>query len=589
MPRLERGIRVVVVLALCFAALEAVRNVWVCDDAFISFRYAKNLVDGHGLVFNAGERVEGYTNFLWTMLVAAGMTAGVDPVVFGHVVGILFHLATIVLLLRSTAVAVPVAAVALALHHHSAEFASCGLETAMFTFLVTVGLMRLIAATAAKDHVLASLALVLATMTRPDGVLFVVVAAALVLWLSIRQQRWELLVAFTLPLLLIYLPYFVWRVTYYGDLLPNTFYAKAANEPRLDQGLTYVSLYFLHYPAVVVGLVFWGMLAWQRRAADIVQGGWDGMRSPVLLLGAGLLWLAYVAWVGGDFMFGRFVLPVTPVLLLGLQEFLRGRRLAWNLGLGAAVLVAGSVPYLTARMIESYMQRYRVTDEHGSYPAWLMQAQREIVEQLRLQVGGARVCFAIGGGEAVQAYYGEFAEVIEMHGLTDRFIARRPIEGVRVKQPGHEKRLPYTDPYLCKERKVHLINGTVFMAFRLGHDRVGHHRQFEFHVDDIPYPDPRRVDDNGNPIPPKKLRFTGWLKLTLLTYQRELMDQLKTRTGVRFEPFDEFLDRYIASLDTRPRQEVEADYQAFRAFYFDVNYDPERELAFEKYLGRKGR
>ncbi|MHC5071192.1 MAG: hypothetical protein ACYTGO_11980, partial [Planctomycetota bacterium] len=181
MPRLERGIRVVVVLALCFAALEAVRNVWVCDDAFISFRYAKNLVDGHGLVFNAGERVEGYTNFLWTMLVAAGMTAGVDPVVFGHVVGILFHLATIVLLLRSTAVAVPVAAVALALHHHSAEFASCGLETAMFTFLVTVGLMRLIAATAAKDHVLASLALVLATMTRPDGVLFVVVAAALVL------------------------------------------------------------------------------------------------------------------------------------------------------------------------------------------------------------------------------------------------------------------------------------------------------------------------------------------------------------------------------------------------------------------------
>src|SRR5690606_452754 len=50
--------------ALCFGLLRAIELRWVCDDAFISFRYAQNLIDGHGLVFNAGERVEGYTNFL---------------------------------------------------------------------------------------------------------------------------------------------------------------------------------------------------------------------------------------------------------------------------------------------------------------------------------------------------------------------------------------------------------------------------------------------------------------------------------------------------------------------------------------------
>ena len=44
---------------------------FLCDDAFISFRYALNLVEGHGLVFNAGERVEGYTNFLWVLELAA--------------------------------------------------------------------------------------------------------------------------------------------------------------------------------------------------------------------------------------------------------------------------------------------------------------------------------------------------------------------------------------------------------------------------------------------------------------------------------------------------------------------------------------
>ena len=44
---------------------------FVCDDAFISFRYVRNLVEGHGLVFNPGEYVEGYTNFLWVLELAA--------------------------------------------------------------------------------------------------------------------------------------------------------------------------------------------------------------------------------------------------------------------------------------------------------------------------------------------------------------------------------------------------------------------------------------------------------------------------------------------------------------------------------------
>ena len=44
---------------------------FLCDEAFISFRYARNLVEGHGLVFNPGERVEGYANFPWVLELAA--------------------------------------------------------------------------------------------------------------------------------------------------------------------------------------------------------------------------------------------------------------------------------------------------------------------------------------------------------------------------------------------------------------------------------------------------------------------------------------------------------------------------------------
>ncbi|MCX7878834.1 MAG: hypothetical protein N2510_09400, partial [Ignavibacteria bacterium] len=40
------------------------------DDAYISYRYGRNLMEGNGLVYNPGEKVEGYTNFLWTIITA---------------------------------------------------------------------------------------------------------------------------------------------------------------------------------------------------------------------------------------------------------------------------------------------------------------------------------------------------------------------------------------------------------------------------------------------------------------------------------------------------------------------------------------
>ena len=60
-------------IALAYGVAAAIQRAWVCDDAFISFRCADHLVRGLGLVFNPGERVEGYTNFLWAVWVAAGM------------------------------------------------------------------------------------------------------------------------------------------------------------------------------------------------------------------------------------------------------------------------------------------------------------------------------------------------------------------------------------------------------------------------------------------------------------------------------------------------------------------------------------
>src|SRR3990172_4480211 len=79
-PAARHGAGTLAALLLFIGSWRAVSLAWVCDDSFISFRYAEHLIQGHGLVYNAGERVEGYSNLLWTLLVALWMRASIDPI-----------------------------------------------------------------------------------------------------------------------------------------------------------------------------------------------------------------------------------------------------------------------------------------------------------------------------------------------------------------------------------------------------------------------------------------------------------------------------------------------------------------------------
>ena len=84
-------------LGLVVPAGIALVNMWrlkphTVDDAYISYRYARNLARGLGLVYNEGERIEGYTNFLWTVLLGAGIKLGLDPESFAKVLGAGFAL-----------------------------------------------------------------------------------------------------------------------------------------------------------------------------------------------------------------------------------------------------------------------------------------------------------------------------------------------------------------------------------------------------------------------------------------------------------------------------------------------------------------
>ena len=109
-------------LPLAWGLVEAFRGAWVCDDIFITFRYVDQLLAGRGVVFNPGERVEGYTHFLWLIVLAALRRFGLDPAMLGRYLPIAAFAAVLAVLfwraLRSGRgwLALPIAAWGLALH-----------------------------------------------------------------------------------------------------------------------------------------------------------------------------------------------------------------------------------------------------------------------------------------------------------------------------------------------------------------------------------------------------------------------------------------------------------------------------------------
>ena len=279
---------------------------FITDDAFISFRYARNLLDGHGLVFNPGEYVEGYTNFLWVLeLAAIWRVLGLRPEHVANWLSVIYTVGTIAVMLWWVA-RMPflrhrglIAWMALGLICSSATIAvwtaGGGLETRQFTFFVLVAVVCLSVYGANRwGLIVASLSLAAAALTRPEGLL---VAACCVGWfvvqrlLTARRLDGRGTLALAGPFVVLIGGHFLARYRYYGEWLPNTYYAKHVDS-WYESGFRYLwaaaietGLYLL-IPLVYVALRF----RWREHR--------DGTYALVLaLVGAHML---YLFEIGGD-------------------------------------------------------------------------------------------------------------------------------------------------------------------------------------------------------------------------------------------------------------------------------------------------
>ena len=439
-------------LVLLVALFHAWQLRWVAEDAYISLRYARNLVEGHGLVFNIGERVEGYTNFLWTLLLAAGLSIDIEPALLTQSLGLFFTAMALVCLLRlhrrllGGRPHVPVAIVGLALNYTWASYGTSGLETSLLSALIAA-LFLLLAEWQARSGpprpfepmlAAAGALMALAMMTRPDALLLIPPAVVLVLrYPASRGRLLRPMASLLLPLVAIYLPYFLWRYGYYGHPFPNTFYAKGANLSYFGQGLYYlwefVQRYFLW-----VFLPFLPLAAWMARR-----------RAEPLTLALGLFCVLHtysVVRVGGDFMEGRFFVPILPYLYLLVEQSLRALFHKPAVKLVALGALVASVA-VNHKVIEPRQIEHGITDERSWAPVFGRWYHAGAVFGRHLPEG------TLVATDAVGAFgYGSRLPLVDTLGLTDETVAHLPL--ARRSRPGHEKTAP---PEYLEQRKVAII------------------------------------------------------------------------------------------------------------------------------------
>ena len=314
----------------------ALRHEWICDDAFITFRYVRFFLRGEGLVYNIGERVEGYSNLLWLMeLATIQRLAYVLP---EHAVGSLsmaYTVATfglVVALARLDARAgwrdASMLAVVgfLALHRSFAVWATGGLETRQFTFFVLLGVALIRRPPSARWGLLpASVAYALAGLTRPEAPLFLATTTLILATDTklFRVGKRRALMQLILPALSIFLAHTAFRIAYYGDFVPNTFHAKSEWVPAMG------AIYFRAL-ALETGLLVIVPLACIGTALRFRQGDRGLLMGLSPLLPHGL----YLLTLGGDHFEWRPIDVWWPFLALSMAPALTAlpplaRPLAW--------------------------------------------------------------------------------------------------------------------------------------------------------------------------------------------------------------------------------------------------------------------
>ncbi len=432
--RLVWTLLAIAALALCLVYQVKLVGDWRVDDALITFSYSKNLGTGAGPVYSHGVRVEGYSNFLWMVLLSGAYVVRAHPdiyltsrvLAYGFLVALgvgTYGLAR----LRAGRVASVAAVFLLATMTDVTRATLSGLETIPYAALLTLGLWAYLTEDTRRRRWSLYLFVAVALM-RIDGCVPLAFVLAFEVVRAVSEERFSprALVRWAGAPLALYTAYFLARWAYYGLPLPATYYAKSmvsALDP--ERGASYV----------------WSALRESGLYAALPLVALGVSRRPTWAAALIAIYTAshavYVAHVGGDWMpFNRFLLPIAPLLA---AMFAWGTSIAWGLArahhavvrVGAGALLAATWLFVALRgdahttETQAELGKLGEAEHVKNHTLGLLKAA-PLIRRITRQPGETLVTDYAG----VFALYTD-ASVIDMWGLCNERIALHgEIEGI---------------------------------------------------------------------------------------------------------------------------------------------------------------
>jgi hypothetical protein len=428
------------------------------DDAMVSMRYAWNLAHGFGAVWNPGEYVEGYTNPLWMLYMAfwhlfpisASTISLVIQVSGGLFLGLnLLVIYKIVKHLSDDTLAIFTALTLTAFYGPLDVWGLLGMEVSLLALIISLAVWIALTRDLSRWIFWLYLLLGIGTLVRVDmAVPFVLILAFEVA--TDRERRRKHLI-FGLGLLVGFLgAQETFRLWYYGDLLPNTYYLKMMN--------------FSSTIRIARGLWVLFELAW--------QSNWVVFLLPLALFffrrdkSVLLLWLlfagqvAYSTYVGGDAWehkggANRFISSALPLwfALFGLSVASLARAAQTQLRLTSGWSRALANLTSVVLVIFSLWNLNFLLADYKSIDRWLLQRKPVYVDANKKYVNtalalqkitlpGAKIAVTAAGTEP---YFLPDRYAIDILGKADKVIAREPIKvpvslaGIADVRPGHMK------------------------------------------------------------------------------------------------------------------------------------------------------
>lgn len=422
----------------------------MADDALITLRYAQRLLDGFGLTWTEGIPVEGYSNLLWTLLIAAVGKFGFELLTVARVLGVIFGILNVYLIIDYVSKrfqnAIPILLITLFFYTMSGTvsiWSMAGLEQPLVAFL---SLWAVVKYFDFRDFEInsslwySSLALGLLCITRPDGVILSVVIG--IYHLIANKSNLKVAIANVLKLavfpIILYFGQLLFRIYFYGELVPNTALVKVTPSFfHALSGLKYNLKFIYSISTLFIPFAIFAVLLIRNNNKRIN-----------LLLSILTVWFFYLVFVGGDiFMAFRHhfysIVFIILVLAEGLNELLESNYYKRKKKLFQLLFAVSGLIFL-------YQQFEYIYYEDIETFTWTSN-QKTLALELKATFEKEQPLIAVDAAGSLP-YWTMFPS-LDMLGLNDYYIARHKPNNMGGGYIGHE----LGDPEYTLDQKPDII------------------------------------------------------------------------------------------------------------------------------------